>query len=108
MRDEIEAAKNKEDGHGEAGEDLGALEAKWVADGGAAPYFKVSEDFDGNADGGGPHVKEDEVGEGCHGKRALGAEEDVEGHGGVAAAPPQPGALVALHAAPGFAEGRDR
>src|SRR5207247_2426972 len=68
VRREVEAAEYEEDGHGEAGQDLGAGEAEGVAHRGAAPDVKVgAQHVDGERCGGGPGVKEDEVGEGGRG-----------------------------------------
>lgn len=108
MREQVEAAEDEEDGHGKTGENLGALQTKGVSDAGPPPDFEVAEDIDGDADGGRTNVEGDQMREGSHGERALGAEEDVAGYGGVAAAPPEAHALKFLHAMPCFLEGRDR
>lgn len=108
VREQVEAAKHEEDGHGKAGQDLGALETKGVSDAGATPDFEVAEDVDGDANGGGADVKGDQMREGSHGERALGAKEDITGNGGVAAAPPEAHALELLHAMPCFPEVRNR
>jgi hypothetical protein len=108
MRDEVEAAKDEKDRHGEAGQDLGALETEGVADGGAAPDFEIAQHVDSHTHGRRANVEEDQVGEGRHGEGPLGAEEDIHGDGSVTAAPPEPRHLVALHASPGLLQGRYR
>ncbi len=70
--DEIQAHEEEEDGHGETGEDFGALEAEGVADRGALPYFEVAKDIDDDAEHGAEGVEEDEVREGGEGEGAFG------------------------------------
>lgn len=105
VRNEIEPAKDEEDGHRKPGQDLGTLQAERMADAGTTPDLKVAQHVDHDTHGSRPDVEEDEVGQSRHGQRSFGTEEDVHGHSRVAAAPPQTGALVALHAGPGLLEG---
>jgi len=62
--DEVEAHEDEEDGHAEAGDDLGALKAEGMADRAPFPDLEIAEDVDADADGGADGVEEDEVGEG--------------------------------------------
>lgn len=103
---QVEAAEDKEDAHGEAGQHLDALQAEGVPDGAAPPHLEVAQHIDAHADGGGPNVEEDQVRERRHGEGPSRAEENVAGHAGVAQAPVQPDPLVLMHRAPCFLERR--
>lgn len=76
-----------------------------MADGATAPDLEVAQHVDGDADGGGTNVEEDEVRHGRHGKTARGTEEDIYGHGGVAQAPEESVALITGHTGPGLQHG---
>jgi len=108
VRQEVEPAKDKKYGHGEARENFGPLQAEGVADAGAPPDLKVPKNVNGNADSGRPDVKKDQVGQRCQSKRPLGTEEDVNGHSRMATAPIQASPLVAVHASPCFFQSRYR
>ncbi|KJR84804.1 uncharacterized protein SPSK_08587 [Sporothrix schenckii 1099-18] len=107
---QVKAAKDQENAHSKPGQDLGAAQAKWVADGGAPPDLKIAEHIDGNTDGRGADVEEHQVREGCQGQAiaALGStQKHKDSNGSVTQAPVETDALVAVHACPGLTHGRD-
>ena len=107
VADEVEAAEDEEDTHGEAGEDLGALEPEGVADATPLPDLEVAEDLNDDADEGGTDVEEDQVREGGHGQRPVRRQHHRGGDQQVAEAPVEPAALVSGHGPPRLLDGGD-
>lgn len=81
MGHQVETSKEKENGHGEASDNLGALEAKGMTNAAAAPDLKVAQYIDGNADEGTASIEEDKMGERHDAQRTFGLEEEEGGHG---------------------------